>query len=184
MNTERQSLLSRTLSFALRHRPQDVGLTLDKEGWCTVDAALAAMAVAGHVLTRADLEYLVASSDKQRFAISADGLRIRANQGHTTKDVALTFQKKQPPAKLYHGTIEDFVPAIFKRGLLPMRRHHVHLSPNATTAEQVGARRGQAIILEINAGGMALNGHAFYLSENGVWLTEHVPAKYLTRLSA
>lgn len=179
MTPDRQSLLSRTLSFGLRHQPHALGLLLDKEGWCSVDDVLSGLATLGHTLSRADLEYLVATSDKQRFALSNDGLRIRANQGHTSKEVALTFEQKQPPALLYHGTINDFLPSILKKGLAPMRRHHVHLSPNVATAQQVGARRGRAIILEVAAAKMAEQGHAFYLSANGVWLTNHVDPMYL-----
>lgn len=40
-------------------------------------------------------------------------------------------------------------------------------------------RRGRPIILRVDAGSMNAGGHAFFLSENGVWLTEHVPARFI-----
>ena len=177
------ALMSKTISFALRHRPQDLGLVLDKEGWCTVQDLLAGLAAHGLPLTQPQLQDIVARSDKQRFALSSDGTRIRANQGHTTKSVDLTFQKKHPPAVLYHGTIERFLPAIFKSGLSPMKRHHVHLSGDIASATAVGGRRGEAVILEVRAGDLALAGQDFFLSDNGVWLTTPVPAKYLRRMT-
>lgn len=182
MTTLDYALMSKTVSFALRHRPQDLGLTLDKEGWCSVQDLLAGLDTHGLPMTLPQLQDLVARSDKQRFALSSDGTRIRANQGHTTKSVELTFQKKHPPAVLYHGTIERFLPAIFKGGLSPMKRHHVHLSADVASAMAVGGRRGQAVILEVRAGDLALAGQDFFLSDNGVWLTAPVPAKYLRRM--
>ena len=184
MTTLDYALLSKTVSFGLRHRPQDLGLTLDKEGWCSVNDLLVGLAAHGLPLTLPQLHDLVARSDKKRFALSDDGARIRANQGHTTKSVELTFQKKHPPATLYHGTIERFLPAIFKSGLSPMKRHHVHLSADVASATAVGGRRGEAVILEVSAGDLALSGQEFFLSENGVWLTASVPAKHLRRLDA
>lgn len=91
MTTLDYALLSKTISFGLRHRPKDLGLTLGKEGWCLVDDLLAGLAAHGLPLTLPQLRDLVAQSDKQRFALSDDGARIRDNQRHTTKTVELTF---------------------------------------------------------------------------------------------
>jgi putative RNA 2'-phosphotransferase len=57
----------------------------------------------------------------------------------------------------------------------------VHLSPDEATARRVGARRGQPVILVIRAGEMHRDGHAFQVSDNGVWLTAHVPPRYIQR---
>jgi putative RNA 2'-phosphotransferase len=65
-------------------------------------------------------------------------------------------------------------------GLRPMNRHDVHLSPDRETARRVGARRGRPVILLVDAKAMSDDGHEFRLSANGVWLTQHVPAQYLT----
>jgi putative RNA 2'-phosphotransferase len=50
------------------------------------------------------------------------------------------------------------------------------------TARKVGARRGQAVVLKVDAGDIHRDGHIFYLSSNGIWLTKAVPPGYLTRM--
>jgi len=169
---------SKFLSLVLRHRPDVAGLTLDEGGWCSVDALLAGCAAAGHALSRHELEAIVRSSDKQRFAISPDGTRIRANQGHSV-EVDLGYAAAAPPDLLYHGTAEKNLAAIRESGLLKGKRHHVHLSPDPETAIKVGSRHGKPVVLKIAAGRMAAEEYTFYLSTNGVWLTDHVPARFL-----
>ena len=127
---------------------------------------------------RATLLEIVRTNDKQRFALSEDGTRIRANQGHSVKvDLALTPQ--QPPEVLYHGTVDKFIDAIRNTGLQKGERHHVHLSPDLITATKVGQRRGKPVILTIRAAAMAKASHPFYLSDNGVWLTDAVPPEFI-----
>ena len=70
--------------------------------------------------------------------------------------------------------------ADYKVGLQKMKRHHVHLSADTKTAEQVGSRRGNPIVLVVNTAQMYQDGHVFYISDNGVWLTDHVPPRYLS----
>jgi putative RNA 2'-phosphotransferase len=127
-----------------------------------------------------DLEALVASSDKQRFEVSSDRRRIRARQGHSVS-VEGDWPVATPPAVLFHGTVERFLEQIMDRGLLPQRRHHVHLSSTIETAQLVGGRRGQPVVLLVAAARMAQDGFSFRLSSNGVWLAEHVPPTYLQR---
>ena len=167
------------LSYGLRHAPADLGIALDAAGWADVAQLLAALGDRGEAVTRAELEALVRASDKQRFAFSADGARIRANQGHSVA-VDLGLARREPPALLYHGTVDRFLDAIRASGLLRGARSHVHLSADEGTAEKVaGRRRGARVILRVRAGEMHGEGLAFYCSENGVWLTEHVPARYI-----
>jgi putative RNA 2'-phosphotransferase len=170
--------LSKRLSYVLRHRPDAIGIALDRSGWVAVDELLAALARHGTALGRAELEAIVAGSDKRRFALSPDGTRIRAQQGHSVA-VELGHAQAVPPATLYHGTVERFLPSIRERGLVRGQRHHVHLSATAATAAQVGARRGRAVILEIDAAAMAADGHRFWITPNQVWLTDAVPPRYL-----
>ena len=170
--------ISKTLSLWLRHRPDSAGLTLDSAGWTDSDGVLGALAGRGIDCDWERLLAVVESSDKQRFELSADGARIRARQGHSV-EVELGWPQAEPPELLYHGTVDRFLRAIRAEGLRPMRRHHVHLSPDKTTATIVGARRGEAVILTVRAGAMAAAGHVFFLTGNGVWLTDHVPAEYL-----
>jgi putative RNA 2'-phosphotransferase len=177
-----QRSASKFLSLVLRHDPALIGVALDDAGWVDVDVLLDALARHGKALERSALERLVRESDKQRFALSADGRRIRANQGHSV-DVALGYAASPPPELLYHGTVERFLSAIRVEGLVRGARHHVHLSATRDVATSVGSRRGRPVVIEVDAGAMARQGYEFFRSENGVWLTDHVPARFL-RLDA
>jgi putative RNA 2'-phosphotransferase len=169
---------SKFLSLVLRHRPEQIGLTLDAQGWADIDALLAAANRSGQQLTRPLLERVVRENDKQRFAISPEGQRIRANQGHSLA-VDLRLASVEPPTLLYHGTVARFLDSIWQKGLLPGSRQHVHLSPDVPTAMKVGQRRGRPVVLVVEAGRMWTDGYTFYRSENGVWLTQRVPVEYL-----
>ncbi len=162
----------------LRHRPELIGLELDAGGWADVEAVIQGARSRGHEVDRARLDQIVASSDKQRFAYSEGGTRIRANQGHSV-EVELGLEAVPPPDVLFHGTIEAALPSIRAQGLVKRKRHHVHLSPDVATATVVGGRRGTPVVLEVDAAAMNAAGRAFYRSENGVWLTDHVPARFL-----
>ncbi|MBX3712099.1 MAG: RNA 2'-phosphotransferase [Lysobacter sp.] len=168
---------SRFLSLILRHRPDLIGLSLDAAGWAEIEA-LIRLSLAHRPLTRDLIEAVVAGSDKQRFAISEDGLRIRANQGHSIA-VDLALQIVAPPERLYHGTAARSVDAIRREGLLRRNRHHVHLSADTDTAMRVGARHGKPVVLTIRAAEMAAAGHVFRRSANGVWLADAVPVGFI-----
>jgi putative RNA 2'-phosphotransferase len=169
---------SKFLSLVLRHQPETVGLTLDDAGWVTVDDLLAACRAHGRSIDRAQLDEIVATSDKKRFAYSDDGVRIRANQGHSV-DVDLGYEPATPPETLYHGTPAQFVEAIRREGLRKMKRHHVHLSEDAAMTMSVAARRGKPMLLTIRAGQMSRDGIEFFRSTNNVWLTDAVPPQYI-----
>jgi putative RNA 2'-phosphotransferase len=173
-----QRSLSKFLSLVLRHDPAVVGLVLSRGGWVEVEALLAALARHGTPLDRAALEQLVLENDKQRFAFSADGLEIRASQGHSL-DVELGYAASSPPDLLYHGSVARFLESIRVDGLLRGKRHHVHLSETRQVAASVGARRGRPVVIEVDAAAMARAGHEFFRSQNGVWLTDHVPTSFL-----
>lgn len=179
-NDKQLKPLSKFLSFVLRHQPQSIGLQLDAAGWASVDELLQKAQQAGKRLDRALLQRIVDTNDKQRFAFSEDGQRIRANQGHSL-DVELALPPSAPPAVLYHGTATRFVASIFATGLDKRNRHHVHLTEDRTIALSVGQRYGLPVLLKIDAEGMVRDGHVFFRSANGVWLTDHVPAAYLER---
>ncbi|GAC1448820.1 MAG: RNA 2'-phosphotransferase [Ktedonobacterales bacterium] len=173
--------VSKYLSKHLRHQPQRLGLRLNVGGWVAVDALLAACARDGMVISREELEDVVARNDKRRFAFDATGTQIRANQGHSVP-VDLQLRPTTPPAVLYHGTGERAVEPITRARLLKLRRHHVHLSPEPTTARTVGARHGRPVVFAVNAAAMHQDGHVFYHTANGVWLVERVPPEYLRQL--
>lgn len=168
---------SKYLSLILRHRPGSIGLTLDAQGWAEIGALIEKADIK---LTRSLIEEVVATSEKQRFALSADGLRIRANQGHSVA-VDLGLAPVAPPPVLYHGTATRFLDAILAEGLKPMDRQKVHLSSDVATATAVGRRHGAPVVLTVDSAAMATDGHVFTCSENGVWLTDSVPPRYLSR---
>lgn len=165
--------ISKYLSYLLRHKPEAVGLTMDKNGWVLVDELIEKSEIE---LNKEIIEKIVKNSDKQRFELK-DG-KIRANQGHSI-DVDVELVSKEPPEILYHGTATRFLENIFKEGLLPQSRQYVHLSRDEDTALKVGQRHGKAIVLKIRALAMFTDGYTFFLSKNGVWLTKSVPIKYI-----
>lgn len=170
--------LSKFLSLVLRHEPERAGLQLDPAGWVSVDELLAGCARAGLLIDRSQLEEVVRTSDKKRFAFDSAGRRIRASQGHSV-DVRLDYPPQTPPPVLFHGTATRFLDSIRATGLVRGDRHHVHLSADETTAHAVGSRHGKPVILLVDAAAMHAAGHAFFRSENGVWLTDAVPVAHL-----
>ena len=170
---------SKFLSLVLRHQPEIIGMTLDDEGWLAIDELIVNANQRGHALTLQLLHEVVARNDKQRFALSDDGLRIRASQGHSVAGVDLKLESQVPPETLYHGTVAAFIESIRVGGLQKRSRNHVHLSADETTAIRVGSRRGKPIILRVAAAAMHQDGHQFYQSANGVWLVDSVPVKFL-----
>ena len=169
--------LSKFLALVLRHKPETIGISLDKHGWAnTIDI------LNGMKISMQDLEYVVENNNKKRYAFNEDKTKIRAVQGHShSLNISLNLQEKIPPTILYHGTKEYFLKSILKQGLKRMKRDHVHLSDNLETARNVANRRkGKSVILQIDTREMLKNRQKYYLSENNVWLTEHVSPQYLT----
>jgi putative RNA 2'-phosphotransferase len=178
MDEKRKTKISKFLSLVLRHKPEEIGLTLGENGWADVAALQAACAAYGKTFTFAELEEVVETSDKKRFAFNETRTEIRASQGHSL-DIEIEFESKAPPATLYHGTAEKNVGAIFAGGLQKMKRHHVHLSADTETAYKVGARHGKPVIFVIKTESMCAEGFEFFISANGVWLVREVPPKFL-----
>ncbi|WP_025740543.1 RNA 2'-phosphotransferase [Aquimarina pacifica] len=170
--------ISKFLSLILRHTPDKIGIQLDENGWVDVSELLHKIKKYQPTLNLKLLKEIVATNDKKRFAFNEDMTKIRASQGHSVS-VELAYEAKQPPAFLYHGTVAKFMSAIKENGLLKMNRHHVHLSEDRITATRVGERRGKPIILTVRSGEMHAQGAAFFQSENGVWLTDHVLPEYI-----
>jgi len=169
---------SKFLSLILRHKPEIIGLRLDQHGWADVEELIAKSALHDRLFSKEGLQEIVRTNDKQRFAFNEDETKIRASQGHSL-EVELGLTPLAPPEYLYHGTIAKFIDNIRIDGLKKMSRQHVHLSMDRETAEKVGSRHGKAVILHIQSEKMHADGFSFYLSQNGVWLTDHVPVKYI-----
>lgn len=169
---------SKFLSLILRHKPETIGIQLDENGWANVDELIEKINAQGIELDFESLENIVLTNDKKRFSFNDDLTMIRANQGHSI-EVDLALEPALPPEKLYHGTVEKFLDGIRENGLQKMSRQHVHLSRDISTAQKVGSRRGKPVILTILANEMKEEGFTFFLSENGVWLCDHVPSKFI-----
>lgn len=169
---------SKFLSLVLRHKPEEIGLSMDHNGWVDVDQLIEQSNKNNVLLDFELLEEIVLTNDKQRFAFNDDFSKIRANQGHSV-NVDLQFEPQTPPEFLYHGTVEKFIETIKKNGLQKMKRTHVHLSKDLETAVKVGQRRGKPVILKILTQKMQEKGNIFYLSKNGVWLSDSIPSEYI-----
>lgn len=169
---------SRLLAYLLRHAPHEFDVQLTSAGWAEVEAVLRGLASRGHALDRDQLARLVGAGDKQRFELDRARGRIRALHGHSLP-VELALPVVEPPPALYHGTVGRFLPSIRSQGLLPQGRRHVHLSETRAQALEVGARRGEPVLLVVDSARMARDGHEFGRSESAVWLVARVPPDYL-----
>ena len=178
LNKEQNTKISNLLSMVLRHKPEKIGINLDENGWTDVSLLLEKINQSGTYINIEMLQYVVENNEKIRFAFDDTGEKIRANQGHSIS-IDLGYSPQKPPTILYHGTGEKSVKSILESGLQKQKRHHVHLSANKQTAIQVGGRHGKPHVFEVRAGEMYGAGHTFYQANNGVWLTDCVPAKFL-----
>ena len=178
MTRKEEEKISKFLSYVLRHKPETIGLKLDAYGWASIEELIRNSNEYGTLLNLEILSNIVQSDEKSRYSISENGKNIRANQGHSV-EIDLNLPTSVPPLYLYHGTSIDRIESIKSKGILKGERHHVHLSTEIDTALSVGKRHGKPHFFVVNAKAMHNDGHKFYLSDNGVWLTDHVPSKYL-----
>jgi putative RNA 2'-phosphotransferase len=179
MPKEAHASAGRFLALILRHKPEAVGIELDEHGWANVEDLVEGIAKTRDFSVEM-LEEIVSTDSKGRYSFNKDHTLIRANQGHSIA-VDVELEQSVPPAVLYHGTGEKYAASIDETGLMPKSRLYVHLSADKETATSVGARHGVPVVYIVDSAAMHADGFDFYLSKNGVWLTEAVPAKYLSR---
>jgi putative RNA 2'-phosphotransferase len=162
----------------LRHAPKEGKIEIDKDGgWVGTESILERLEI-----SLPELIEIVEEDEKGRYSFEDEAYsRIRANQGHSV-DVNLEFERVTPPDTLYHGTAQRNMASIMKHGIESKGRHHVHLSRDVESARAVGRRHGKPIVLRIDTRSMHEDGYDFFLSENEVFLTKHVPPEYLTRV--
>lgn len=180
-NKERRIRLGKFIAYILRHKPDAIGITLDKHGWADVTELIDGINRAGKSITNDILDEIVERDEKRRFSFNEDKTKIRANQGHSI-DVDLELSELVPPDILYHGTATKYLDGIKEHGILKRNRNYVHLSINEQTATKVGARHGAPVVLKIDTARMTKDGYKFYLSANGVWLTDYVPFKFVVEV--
>jgi putative RNA 2'-phosphotransferase len=181
VDARRRTRASKLLSLILRHEPARFGVALAPGGWTDVTTILAALAANGLPLGRDDVLEVVSRGAKPRFELTADGSRIRATHGHSAQ-VDLGYVPAVPPERLFHGTPVRAVASIRAGGLRAGERLFVHLAESVEAALAVGRRRGRAVVLGVRASDLARAGRAFYRTQGGVWLTEHVPPEYVEPL--
>jgi len=176
--SERQ--LSRFLSLVLRHAPESLDLQLDESGWARVSDLIDGMKRQGKRMDLPRLVHLVDASSEKRFEFSDDGLFIRATTGHSIL-LQRNHVEQAPPRWLYHGTSSTSMPAIVRHGIGKQSRDFVHLWSDRATAKKSAARHDKAIVLEVAAQLMVQHGYRFFVTENHIWLTDHVPPDYLNQ---
>lgn len=170
--------LGKFLSLILRHKPETIGITLDKNGWADVKELIEKIKLSGRYIDMEILEKIVRENNKKRYSFSENKEKIRASQGHSI-EVELNLKEMTPPTILYHGTATRFLESIREKGIIKGNRQYVHLSKDIETARNVGKRHGEVVILPIDIEGLKKIGHKFYLSENKVWLSDDIPSKYI-----
>ncbi len=169
--------VSKFISLILRHKPEEINIKLDSNGWADVVELIAGIRKKGYDIDIGTLHEIVEQNNKQRFTFNEDKTKIRANQGHSI-NVDVELEELIPPNILYHGTSKRFLESILQQGLIKKNRNYVHLSIDEVTALIVGKRHGSPIVLKINSKQMYADGIKFYKSKNNVWLTDYVNAKY------
>lgn len=178
--------VSKFLALILRHKPEELGLELDTQGWCNVNELVEAFSNKFNGFTVETLEEIVKTDSKGRYAFNEDKTLIRAVQGHSKKSVNITFEQidwDNMKNSLYHGTGEKYLESILKDGIVPKSRNYVHLSNDLDTAINVGSRHGKCVVLQIDTDEMRDRGYILYRSENGVYLVNKVPKDCFTVLN-
>ena len=179
MSVNDRQHIGKCMAYLLRHRPQDANLEMDTRGWVDLAALVDGMNGMGYDITSADICDTVENDEKMRFELSSDATYVRALQGHSV-DVDPDLVQATPPDVLYHGSATRFAPSIEEMGIISQNRNFVHLSLDPKSAKAIGTRHGTPCVYTIDAGKMARDGYIFYLSRNGIWLTDAVPPEYLT----
>lgn len=180
-DAKKSSDISKYLSYVLRHRPDVIGISLDDNGWADIENLSSRLIGVGIIDSIGDILEVALKSGKKRFTISKDGTHIRAAQGHSVA-VDLDLAPSVPPALLFHGTAEQYLEAILAEGLRPMLRQKVHLSLDPERAHTIGQRHGKPVVLRLASGLMHEKGFAFWKADNGVWLVDAVPKRFLSRV--
>jgi len=170
--------LSKYVSFLLRHNPED--LEMDGDGFVDLDELVSKVKRRYPTVDRNLLIKMVDESERKRFEIMEN--KIRALYGHTVP-VHIHFKEDKQIMWLYHGTTPQASKEILEKGLKPMRRRWVHLSPTDEIAREVGKRRTKSpVVLVIDASEARSSGIKYFRATDKVYVCKHVPAKYIKAL--
>lgn len=178
----RRKNLSVYISFLLRHKPEDAGLSMDEHGWVSVKKLIEGINQSGkYQIDLEKLQDIVKKDAKQRYRFSEDGTKIKACQGHSISWVIPTLEYGQTPEFLYHGTTVEALEKIKDSGgISKMSRHAVHLQADIEKAWQSAFRwRKRPVVLKIAAWQYEKDGAIFGKTENDVWCVQEVPVQYI-----
>jgi len=175
----REERLSRILSSVLRHRAEELGLHVRRDGFVLLRAVLQLSVFRRLECTEQEVVALAGSCGKQRFSVISfeSSLWIRANQGHTIATVddgallrpVLHAEELQP---CVHGTYLMYWESIRRKGLWDMGRNHIHFIPREPGDDVVsGMRSDVQLAIYIDARRAMTDGCEFFWSLNGVVLT-------------
>lgn len=180
LSPKQEESLSKFMSKILRHTPEQFGVNLDHEGFCDIDDLISGIRAEERWsdITETDIIQVAKNCPKQRYEV-VNGY-IRANYGHSAGRVE--YRHTNPPSVLYHGTNTKVVEKILVEGIKPMGRKYVHLSEGLEFASLAGKRRGELIILKVDSLEASSYDVKFYVANNGVWLADYIPPKYLDKL--
>lgn len=177
MNSNERTNLSRTLSKILRHKATDEGLTIQSDGYISLQALLARPKLQKLKANLEKVQQVVAEDNKTRFTLRQDAddvWWIRANQGHSLIVDNLELERITDPSKypvVLHGTYLPAWNKIKHEGLRRMTRNHIHLATGKFGEAKSGVRRNCEVFIYIDLGRAMAAGIEFYVSSNGVILT-------------
>lgn len=174
--------ISVKMSWLLRHCQEPLYIDFNG-GWADVKTILSVLKTSYPEVTFDTIKQIVAEDKKGRYSFDESGAKIRANQGHSVPGVVIEMASPEPPEFLYHGTAAQFLDAIMREGLKPMKRQYVHISPDYETAVKVGSRHGKPVVLQIRARDFKNDGNELYRSSNGVWQAQYIPPEYFILIS-
>jgi len=160
--------------------PEGVNLVISEEGPATATPVVTTQISGGSVTTTE----LPATG-----SVRDDGVWwIKARQGHSIKTVELdlkpiTSVSDIPSGVAVHGTNRTAWAIISRSGLSKMKRNHIHLAQNVAGQNVVsGMRNSSRILIFINVQKALDAGIKFWLSDNGVVLTEGDERGYLPEI--
>jgi putative RNA 2'-phosphotransferase len=174
---KKRDRLSKFMSYILRHNALDYGLTLDSDGFVSLEELVNAIQQENQWedVSQEIIEQVVHECEKQRYEII--DTNIRARYGHSKSHVS--YIPTVPPNSLYHGTNTKAISAIMHSGLKPMNRQYVHLSETTKFATIAGKRRGDLILVLVDAKSAHESGINFYPAGGEVWLSDEIPPQFI-----
>jgi putative RNA 2'-phosphotransferase len=174
--------LTRIVSLALRHKPELFAVNIDNDGWTSLASLASGLSARFPALSITEdlLRETVFNQTIERFEIREGN--IRALYGHSLSHVSIG-EPNQPPPLLFHATRSLLLPTIRSFGLVAKGRNGVHLTSKweyALSLRNIHSRRGhRGVILAVRTADTALKGVPFNQATSHIWLSPHIPARFL-----